>query len=186
MNSMRLDRSLLLVLPFAVVALGASSCGLYHEMTAADRLRLARQLWELNGYEDYRYLLEFGCFCGPGFTAPVLVTVRNGVVVDARIDSSQYQRVDTAIVRDWKTGRMDTLVRDRRDELVGIAPDPSHYRTIPQLMAEVGYWLEGPWHTVRLNHDPEHGYPRRFWIDFDKHVVDEEFGFSISRFEPLE
>lgn len=37
--------------------------------------------------------------------------------------------------------------------------------------------------TLTVKYDPNYGFPTEFWIDPNKMIADEEFGFSLSNFQ---
>lgn len=47
---------------------------------AAERL----QVWRSQNIDDYRFVHSADCFCGGEYTAPKAITVRDGLIVDAR------------------------------------------------------------------------------------------------------
>lgn len=57
------------------------------------------------------------------------------------------------------------------------------FLTVEEIFDEIERALDDAY-SVQVEYDPELGYPRETYIDFDERVADEERGFSISNLVP--
>ncbi|MFM1912671.1 MAG: hypothetical protein RIR51_509, partial [Bacteroidota bacterium] len=55
--------------------------------------------------------------------------------------------------------------------------------TIDSLFQFVEKSQLGNYETLTVKYDPNYGFPTDFWIDPNKMIADEEFGFSLSNFQ---
>ncbi|UCC75012.1 MAG: hypothetical protein JSV86_10800 [Gemmatimonadota bacterium] len=143
---------------YALLALAtaASACS---DVTGLEReLEDNRALWESEGPASYSFDYHVVCYCLPEVTRPVTITVQHGEVVSVTyVDTGEP--VDTPCLCDYPT------VDDLFDEIESVlAEDP---------------------YSVRVDYDPELGYPADFFVDYDLQIADEEWGFDVLRLDPL-
>ncbi len=116
-----------------------------------DRLESNRELWRSQGASDYRYVYQATCFCIQEAVIPVEIQVTDGSIVSV-----------TAV----ETGE---------------PADPAFFSgdlTIDGLFATLSAALDQDPARFDVTYDPELGYPRSAFIDFDERVADEEQGFT--------
>lgn len=160
MNSFRWQRAAGLAL-LTVVA-GLAGCGAPRSSpldTAQGELDRNRRTWEALGSEDYRYVGRRGCFCPPDIYSPVIVEVRGGEVV-----SRTYQ----------EDGR---AVSEEHAEL---------WPALPGVFDLVQDAIDREAADVAVAYDPDTGVPRTIRIDYDEMMADEELGYEVEGFEPLQ
>ncbi len=115
-----------------------------------DELERARARWEAAALRDYRYEYRRLCFCPP---LRGIVEVRDGEVV-AAVDPETGEAVP-------------------EEEL---EPFP----TVDELFGTLAQWISRDPHTMEVAYDPDLGYPRSAFFDFEFNVADEEQGFEAS------
>lgn len=116
-----------------------------------DRLESNRELWRSQGASDYRYVYQATCFCIQEALIPVEIRVADGTIVS---------------VTSVETGE---------------PADPAFFSgdlTIEGLFATLSAALDQDPARFDVTYDPEFGYPRSAFIDFDERVADEEQGFT--------
>jgi hypothetical protein len=115
-------------------------------------LALSRARWFRSGITDYRFTIARGCECTPESAGPVVVEVRDGLVVEQKYASGvsvdpQYSDVFTSV-----PGLFDLIGEAIRREAAGLA--------------------------VRYN--PDLGYPESIQIDWVAGAVDDEVSYHIT------
>jgi hypothetical protein len=143
----------------ALVAISLSACvdfiGPYDARDSRDLSRNER-LWRDFGPFDYDYVIVYDCFCGLG-GIPVRVFVRDNRVLDEVYENSGF-------------------------------PVTTGYnffaRTVEDLFEVVEDGLDRRADDIRASYDGYYGYPRSVQIDYERHAVDEEFGFRVVSFIP--
>lgn len=113
----------------------------------------ARRRWASRGPSAYTYTVERGCYCLDSAIGPVDVTVRDGVV-----ESRRYTR----------TGG---TVSPRFAEL---------FPTIEGLFAQIDSARSRKAASLRVEYDPDLGYPTRIDIDFVEQMADDEIFWRSS------
>lgn len=144
MKKLRLD---VLSLVFAATCLAA--CG------APDKS--SRALWADQGPASYQYTLRWLCFCGPDFTGPTRITVRDGAITSA-VDAETGAPIDPATRRALTIEGLFDVIED--------AYQKNAYK-------------------VDVAYDPLDGHPVSANIDYDQHAVDEELGFTAKDLQRL-
>lgn len=124
----------------------------------AEALDRNRSRWEARGPRSYEYVLERLCFCPPESRGPYLVRVEDGEVA-AVLDPATGEPVDPEDDR-WIVSL---------DGLFDVIVDA----------------LERDAHELRVEYDPELGFPAEIFIDYRKQVIDEEVGFEARDLTPL-
>jgi hypothetical protein len=145
------------ILATLLLSLFAGACG-DEGTTGYDELLRNRALWESKNINSYEYRFQWICFCLAERTMPVRVTV----------ERNRITRV---------TAMEENRDLDRRQF--------SEYHTIDglfDLIADAYQRAE----DVRIEYDPTYGYPTSVYIDYQKGVADEELGFTVSDFLPVE
>jgi hypothetical protein len=113
-----------------------------HELDAS------RSFWDVNGLNDYDYVLQRTCFCISEARRPGLVQVRMGAI---------------ATVTDAET--LQPL-------------DPLFFRTVDQLFDELQNAIDNSADDIQAEFDNTIGYPTSIRIDFDLFIADEELIYS--------
>lgn len=135
-NLLRLD-----VLSLVLVAGCLAACG--------SPAKSRRALWDEKGPASYQYTLRWSCFCGPDFTDPMRITVRDGAITSA-VDVETGMPVDPATRRPLTIEGLFDVIEDA-------------YRKNAA--------------KVDVTYDPTDGHPVSANIDYDQRVIDEELGF---------
>lgn len=116
----------------------------------------ARRNWRLSDVDDYDYVLRQRCYCQLG-GVPVRVSVRRGVVVDLVIESSgQPLSLSWADV----------------------------FPPVSGLFAMLQDAIDHDAYVVDAIYDDLYGVPVDIWLDYDRHVADEERGYEVADFRP--
>jgi hypothetical protein len=120
-----------------------------------DRLEQARAQWRSQGMTSYAYVYRRSCFCAPGSTEPMTITVRNNAIQSVvRISDGERQ-------------------------------DPALFDTVDGLFELLGDALDGDPAQFRADYDAGRGYPTSAYIDRDSRIADEELGFTATDLQPL-
>lgn len=119
------------------------------------RLEQARAQWRSQNIEDYRYVFQRSCFCGPEAREPALVNVRRGAIVSV-------EHVAT-----------------------GAPQDPVFYYTIEGLFDLLEDSIDQGAASLNVTYDSALGYPTSAFIDRSEMIADEELGFQTSSMEPM-
>ncbi|WP_395656047.1 DUF6174 domain-containing protein [Nocardioides sp.] len=112
--------------------------------------------WPAYEVDDYTYTLRTSCFCAYAGD-PVLVTVRDGEVVDAVYTRRGHDHAPGDAAEEW--------MRVTIEDVIDAANDEDAYRVQVR-------WPEGQ------------DYPSYVWIDQDGHMADEEIGYRIDDVTP--
>jgi hypothetical protein len=143
------------------LALMLQACGREPVHSAeADNLARARAQWSRQGPSSYRYTLYVDCFCPGLMRTPVRVVVRDGQVVSSDPTRPGLDSFDLKSIRD--------------------------HDTVLDLFAEVQQAIDREPFQLEVEYHPELGYPVSLWVDLRQEVIDEEYGFRISSFHPME
>ena len=111
--------------------------------------------WNSLAPENYEFDYRRICFCPPEYTAQVVIEVR-----DRKVWTVEY----------------------KLSEMHLDPPDTTGYPTIPDLF-ELLIKAEGRGAAkMRMAFDDIFGFPMDVDIDYDKAIIDEEFGFTVSSF----
>ncbi len=134
----------------AIAATALTASACGDDGTGLDDLEDQRERWEAQGISDYTYDIRRNCFCG--HVNPVRVTVRDG----QRIRAYDLER-----------------------ELELIGEEATWYPTVDGLfdILEDAYARDA--FSVRVEYDPQMGYPTSFFIDYSENMADEELGFDV-------
>ena len=131
--------------------------------TADDRvatvaaLRAHRALWARVGPASYTYRVRTLCFCTPDFTAPALVTVRDGRKV------AVFRTEDGAAVPSDQWDR---------------------YPTVDALFAKLQEAVDARAYEVTATYDTAFGHPTTVFIDRDPRIADEEQRYEAGDLRP--
>lgn len=160
MNQPR-PRSTRILLALAPLALALHGCDLDPSGPAfpAAELRAARAAWQSQGIDSYRYVVAKSCGeCLPESIAPALVEVRDGKTVSVVAATS---------------------VRQINPEFYG------QYDTVEELFDVIGDAIDRDPYRFSARYDSRTGLPVSYAVDFDRGMVDDEAGFTISEFEAI-
>jgi hypothetical protein len=119
-----------------------------------------RALWEAQGIDDYRFVLERVCFCLA--RGPVVIEVRDGKMVSI-VDAATGEPVNEGWALAEIYGDVSTL-----DKLFDVIDGARG--------AEI----------LRVSYDAELGYPTEIYIDESSLMIDEEMRYLVSGFELLD
>ena len=117
-------------------------------------LERARDRWAAQNISFYTLTLQRSCFCG----GPMRVEVRVGEVAVTRTDLDTGQPVSA--------------------ELAHLFPD------ITGLFAIVQQEIERPASALSVAYDSIRGFPRQITVDPIKNAIDDEYGYTITGFQP--
>lgn len=120
-----------------------------------DQLEQARAQWRSVGVTSYTYVYRRSCFCAPGSTEPMSITVVGNAI--------------QSVVRISDGARQDPALFDTIDGLFELLKDA----------------LDGDPAQFRADYDPSRGYPTSAYIDRDSRIADEELGFTATDLQPL-
>lgn len=141
-----------------LLALAASGCGSVSGPDELDeerdRLQQARAQWLSQGLRDYQYTFRRSCFCAPGSTEPMRITVRGNAIA--------------SVVR----------ISD------GAPQDPAVFDTIDGLFDLLAEAIDTDAAQFRAEYDGRLGFPTSAYIDRDERIADEELGFTASDLQP--
>jgi hypothetical protein len=126
---------------------------------AARALEQNKALWEEQQASHYQFQLGIGCFCPYYSQMPLTIEVRDGEAISV----SAADGSDVAPYLE-QYSRADTI-----EELFGIIESAQ----------------SGAADEVKVEYDPEFGYPVSIDIDYIKRAVDDEVGYHVSSFELL-
>jgi Family of unknown function (DUF6174) len=118
-----------------------------------DDLAAAQARWRAGGLTDYAFDLQHLCFCAPGATRTVTITVQQGVWSSIRY-ADDGTAADTALFRDYLT--IDRLF-SFLERAIAQQPD-----------------------SFTASYDGRFGYPLEVWIDYSRQIADEELSLRIA------
>ena len=108
---------------------------------------------------DYSYTLRRSCFCADG-GVPVVVTVRDGAVVEAVYARRGLGHAAGAPAARWNRMTINDVVHEAKEARAQGA------------------------HVVRVRWPSGQDHPTSVWIDHDANAVDDEIGYAISNVSP--
>lgn len=114
--------------------------------------------WHDHGFASYDYVVSNQCFCIVG-GVPVVVSVP-----------------DNAIVGVVDAGSGQPLSGERA----------AYYRDVPGQFQLIRAAIDAKAASIRAVYDPATGYPADVFIDYDRNAVDEERGFKVLSFTPVQ
>jgi len=118
-----------------------------------------KALWQEQQADHYRFQLAIGCFCPYYSQMPLTIEVQDGEAISV----SAADGSDVAPYME-QYGRADTI-----EELFGIIESAQ----------------SGAADEVKVEYNPEFGYPVSIEIDYIKRAVDDEVGYQVSSLELL-
>lgn len=131
----------------------AASCGEdlgFSPMSERLRLSVARDRWLDHAPRDYQFTMQRICFC-------IDIPEMRVIVVDGAVVS----------VRPVGGG----------EELTGF--DRGRFLPIVDLFALLLEGIERPAYAVHAEYDPSLGFPADVFIDYERNIADEEYGFRV-------
>lgn len=144
------------ILATLLLSLFVGACS--DEVAGYDALLRNRALWESKNIESYEYNFQWVCFCLVERTMPVRITVERNRIT--RVMAMEENRD-----------------LDRKQF--------SEYRTIDGLFDLITDAYQRA-EDVRVEYDGAYGYPTSVYIDYQRILADEELGFSVTDFIPVE
>ena len=138
----------------ALIAGGAAA-----DEAGLERLAAARALWQSSQSGDYVYAYRKFCDCNRDQPPETVVTVADGRIVEVA-----HRHEDTATVVPAREGSLDL------------------YWTIDGLFDKLAQALAGE-AVVRVEYEPEHGYPTSLFIDYAASLVGDETDLRQIRVE---
>jgi hypothetical protein len=121
-----------------------------------DALRQNRTLWQSQDLKDYRCVQTKSCFCGPDYTAPTRVDVRDGEPIRAEV------------------------ISDGRLLPTHLA------LTVDEAFERIERAIDDDYELLEVTYDPERGFPVHLETDPGGGVQDAGFGIDITDLVPLE
>ena len=126
--------------------------------TSDPALEEARARWTAQGWRhDYDVVVERQCFCPEEIRGPVRVVVRNDQVIERRYVSGGVVPPDRA----------------------------QFFPAVDGMFEEIESAIADDVYRLDVEYDPENGVPRRFWVDRDERIADEESGVQVHGIEPM-
>ena len=119
-----------------------------------EQLDAARQRWAANGPSEYEYTYAMTCYCPPESLRPVLVRVRDGVVI-------------ALYYGNFPGGEL---------------PSYEGEWTIPDQFARIQRYIDAGAKTLEVEYHPVTGVPISVSVDPIPNAIDDEHGFTISSF----
>ena len=113
--------------------------------------------WKKADIHSYRYVFQRSCFCMREFTKPVLITVDNDVVVEAKFADSKEN--------------LPNRLKDNRQ--------PINY-----LFAKIQDAIDRKAHSINVKYNEQYGFPTSISVDYDQRMADEELYLKASNFQP--
>lgn len=136
-----------------IVLLAVASCDStlpLSPLSEQRRAAVARKRWISQAPSSYSFIMGLECFCVE--TREMRVTVVNGVVVSVR-------------------------PLDTDEELAG--PARASFRPIVDLFSVVLDAISRLAYSIRAEYDPALGFPSSVFIDYERNIADEEYGFRV-------
>ena len=141
---------------FIILAVLLAACT---QAKASSELEQNRALWEQQDASNYRYELAIVCFCPYGGQMPLSIVVRDGEVAS----------LTTADGSDPGPSLEYFSQADTIDELFDI---------IESAQADGA-------DEIKVQYDPDYGYPVSIDIDYIKEAVDDEISYQVANLEFL-
>jgi len=116
--------------------------------------------WNEQGISHYRFNLFVGCFCPFGQDMPLIIEVKDELIVSMEYTSGNP--IDASNTEYFR-----------------------RFATIDRLFTEVENLVNGEADEVIVTYDPTYGFPTQISIDYIKNAVDDELSLTVSDFEPL-
>jgi hypothetical protein len=133
------------------------ACSLFSP--ASRELDRNRSRWQEKNIQDYRFALEIGCMCPWRDQMPLAIEVRNGEV--ASITAANGEDISPYL---------DTF---------------SKHDTFNELFDTVQFAIQNGADELKVEYDPDYGFPTSILINPMKNAYDDETGYTISNFEVL-
>lgn len=141
--------------PLALVLACAACPNPFESDSPPAELTRNLNVWRQQGITDYRYVLTASCECLPQWTRAAEVVVRDG---------------QTLAVRYLENGSTDVWPRyrelDRVEELFDFVDDA----------------YERDADVIDVEYHPQHGFPTRISVDYDRQVGDDELVIGVTGF----
>lgn len=109
------------------------------------------QQWKQAGIQNYSYEFRRSCFCMQEFTKPVLIRVKNNIVIDARLKENKQP--------------LSENLKDNR-------------QTINMLFASIQDAINRKAYSIKVKYNDKYGYPTSINVDYHKELADEEIFLS--------
>jgi hypothetical protein len=135
--------------------LGVLGTGCGSDSPEQSQLDHALQTWDVQGPASYSFTWQQGCECTAEASAPIRITVVNGLITDAL-----YVETEQPVGADIR----------------------SHLLTIDGVFARIQDAIDNGADAVTVQYDSESGLPASVAVDYDKGVADEELSLQISNF----
>jgi hypothetical protein len=119
------------------------------------RLDEARDRWDLHEPVFYEFDFQWLCFCGPDYTTPVRISVKDGAIVSLKDPLSGEEVTPT---------------------------DPSIFKTIDGLLGWVQAEIDRPADALTVDYERDFGYPLNASSDRILNAIDDEMAFRVSNF----
>jgi hypothetical protein len=144
-----------LMLTCALAALPLAGCDIFgpDNEEELEELRANRAKWEQIAPASYSYVLQRSCFCGTEMSAPVRITVVNGVRQSAvYVESGAPMRSDWLHFFPTMEGLFDMLEEEIREA-----------------------------DEIEITYDAARGNPTLVSVDAMENAIDDEYGLTISQ-----
>ena len=125
---------------------------------ANSQLSAARDRWHAANISHYRFNLGVGCFCAFTTRMPLTIEVQKGRVLSMLYNDGSPVPADQQQVF-------------------------ASYQTIDALFDYTAQSLKAD--EIKIEYDPNYGFPTRVQIDFIKQAMDDELSLSVQDFQAL-
>jgi hypothetical protein len=111
--------------------------------------------WKSKQFTNYTMVQSLKCFC-PNGGQKVTVVVQNNLITDVRDQNGQRLPVDSQ----------------------------KSYKTVDELFAIIRSVDPAKVATLNVLYDKNLGYPTTLYVDVNKQIADEEYGYSVENLQP--
>jgi hypothetical protein len=116
-------------------------------------------LWTERGVADYDYTVQVSCFCFPDAVTPKRVNVLNGEIVNVT-------DIETGLPNDEETGFTEISIMD--------------------LFQVVQDGINDRYYRIDINYNATYGFVTYVFSDVDPQMADEEIGYTVSDWIPVD
>ena len=157
---MKHSTSILLVL----LLLLSTSCG---PKISLKKLENHQEEWQALGLSDYKYTMDYSCFCNINSVSPMVVVVRGDTVSQVLNPETGEDMIDP-----W-------------DSTLAIESYVGQIYTIDEFYNRLIEIRKNPPYSMSMKFHSDFPYPSEVWVDQIKRAVDDELVYFPSDLEAL-